>query len=482
MGRSVIKKPERVFARDEEWAALVEFATSPANELRLGIVSGRRRQGKTFLLQDLAEAVGGFHFVAVEATERDALRQYGIALAAHLEVGGQLTFANWDEAIGYTLDRCADRVVIIDEFPYLIRSSPSLPSILQREVDARGEGRGRGRLLLCGSAMSVMGGLLGGQAPLRGRASLELVVQPFDYRTAARFWNLGDPRLAVLVHAIVGGTPAYRKRFVDDDSPSSLEAFDDWVVRRVLSGRAPLLREARYLLSNESDVRDEALYHAVLGAIAAGNNRRGNIASYMERKSTDIAHPLAVLEDCRLIQRQDDALNKGKPHFRIVEPLITFYESVIRPSWTRLELGHAAETWRDSRSRFLSQVVGPHFESLCREFAMRAEASTFGGFAGEVSAGTVARSIEIDVVVLSPSYANEKRRLLSLGECKWGEVMDPGHLARLRDARDLIHMKGYDTRDTVLACYSGAGFDERLRQEARRDPRVLLVDLDRLYG
>lgn len=478
----MIEKPKRIFARDEEWDALVEFAESSADEMRLGLISGRRRQGKTFLLQDLAEATGGFLFVAVEATERDALRQYGAALAGFLGVGGQLQFADWDEAIRFTLDRCPDRVVIIDEFPYLVKASPSLPSILQREIDTRGEGRSRARLLLCGSAMSVMGGLLGGQAPLRGRASLELIVQPFDYRTAARFWGLTDPRLACLVHAIVGGTPAYRRRFVDDQAPAGMADFDAWVVRRVLGRAAPLLREARYLLSNESDIRDEALYHSVLGAIAMGNNRRGGIATYMERKSTDIAHPLAVLEDCQLIRKEDDALSKGKPLYRIAEPLITFYQAVIRPAWTQLELGHAEDAWRDRRASFHAQVVGPHFETLCREFTLRADQRTFGGLVGEVSAGTVARSIQLDIVALAPAAPNEKRRLLSLGECKWGEVMNLGHLDRLSDARDLIHMKGYDTRDTVLACYSGAGFEESLRAEARKDPRVLLVDLDMLYG
>ncbi|MBO0815945.1 MAG: hypothetical protein J2P30_12510 [Actinobacteria bacterium] len=67
--------------------------------------------------------------------------------------------------------------------------------------------------------MTVMGQLLAGQAPLRGRASLELPVRPFGYREAAAFWGVNDPQLAVLLHAIVGGTPAYRREFVAFDAP-----------------------------------------------------------------------------------------------------------------------------------------------------------------------------------------------------------------------------------------------------------------------
>ncbi|MGH3770525.1 MAG: hypothetical protein ACRDRW_03865 [Pseudonocardiaceae bacterium] len=105
--------------------------------------------------------------------------------------------------------------------------SPALPSILQREIDRAVSEGTTISLILCGSAMSVMGGLLAGNAPLRGRATLELVIRPFDYRLAARYWNVADTRLAVQVHAIVGGTPAYR-RFVSDDFPENAANFDEW--------------------------------------------------------------------------------------------------------------------------------------------------------------------------------------------------------------------------------------------------------------
>jgi hypothetical protein len=60
--------------------------------------------------------------------------------------------------------------------------------------------------------------------------------------------------------------------------------------------------------------------------------------------------------------------------------------------------------------------------------------------------------------------------------------MGLAHLTRLRRARDLLSAKGEQTADAVLACYSGAGFTEELRELAATDPRVLLVSLDRLYA
>jgi uncharacterized protein len=481
-------KPSWVFDRDFEWEALTRFATAPSPRVRLGIVSGRRRQGKTFLLRALAETTGAFYFVATEATSADSLREFGAALAEHSGAGAPYALAGWDDALRVLGETVPGGLAIIDEFPYMVRAEPALPSLIQRLVDGRawGEQEGGTRLLLCGSAMSVMGGLLAGSAPLRGRASLELVVRPFGFRTAAEFWQISDPRLAVLVNSIVGGTPAYRHEFVADDVPHSLADLDNWVTRTVLNPAVPLFREARYLLAEETGIREPALYNSVLAAIAAGNATRGGIANFVGRKSAELVHPLTVLEDSGLISRQADPFHGRRSTFRITEPLITFYEAVMRSTWGQLEQRQAAAVWRRQEATFSSKVTGPHFESLCRAWAAEAGQEVFGDLPAEVSAGAVTdpggrRQIEVDVAVLGPGEPGEPRRALSLGEAKWGKVMDVRHLDRLRRARDLLSVKGYDTAATVLACYSAAGFSDGLRSLAEAEPRVLLVGLDRLY-
>lgn len=74
----------------------------------------------------------------------------------------------------------------------------------------------------------------------------------------------------------------------------------------MLNPQSPLFREARYLLAEETGIRDPAPYHSVLGAIAAGNHTNGGIASFVGRKSAEITHPLNALEDCALIAREPD--------------------------------------------------------------------------------------------------------------------------------------------------------------------------------
>jgi AAA+ ATPase superfamily predicted ATPase len=186
--------------------------------VRLGIVSGRRRQGKTYLLDAAATTFGGFFFAATDSTETESLASFGRALAGY--GGGRYAFADWDEALQRLFGVVSDGLIIIDEFPYLMKGSPALPSLIQRALGPRGSAQqSRARMVLAGSAMSVMGRLLGGNAPLRGRASMEMIIRPFGYRDAARFWGISDPGLALLVHSVVGGTPAYRREFVTGDAP-----------------------------------------------------------------------------------------------------------------------------------------------------------------------------------------------------------------------------------------------------------------------
>ncbi|MGH4022280.1 MAG: AAA family ATPase [Pseudonocardiaceae bacterium] len=484
---SSIPRPADMFDRAWEWDALVRFCADTSSGATLGVVSGRRRQGKSYLLEALCSATGGFYFMATEATEAESLRQLAEAVADHLNMPAAPSLRDWEQAVDLllALGRDGPVPVVLDEFPYLCASSPALPSIVQKALGPRRAQRtgSRARLVLCGSAMTFMGGLLSGSAPLRGRAGLDLTVPTFDYRTAQEFWGIDDLPLAVRVHAVVGGTPAYRREYAGGDAPRGSDDFDGWVVRTVLNPASPLFKEARYLLAEEPSMRDKALYHSVLAAVAEGHGTRGAIARFVGRRDDALQHPLTVLEDAGLLRREPDVFRAGRSTVRIIEPLITFYHAVMRPEWARLERPGQAETvWTDARARFESAVLGPHFEQLCRDWAARfADDSTHGGRVAVVGSGVVndaarRRTWEVDVAARSADG-----RVLSLGEAKWGQVMDTDQLDRLRRIRQLLVAQDRDGAECArLVCFSGAGFTDELRA-AERDGQVVCVSLDRLY-
>src|SRR5690242_20750349 len=130
---SMVPKPARLFDRDDEWRELTEFTSSPRPGAALGLVYGRRRQGKTLLLELLALELGGFLFAATQQSEAQNLADLGAAYATYRGLRQPVVFGSYGEALDELL-RLGDeqaKTVIIDEFPYLVAATPALPSYLQ---------------------------------------------------------------------------------------------------------------------------------------------------------------------------------------------------------------------------------------------------------------------------------------------------------------------------------------------------------------
>ncbi|HEU0087978.1 MAG TPA: hypothetical protein VFQ77_10055 [Pseudonocardiaceae bacterium] len=138
-----MRKPSELHARDREWEALVDFVADPSVGATLGLVYGRRRQGKTLMLELLAEATGGFMFTAREQPQRQNLQELSAAYARYAGLPPSLAFDNWPDAIDALLGlgRAAPEAVpvIIDEFPNLVAQAPALPSVLQTALSPRSD-------------------------------------------------------------------------------------------------------------------------------------------------------------------------------------------------------------------------------------------------------------------------------------------------------------------------------------------------------
>ena len=490
-----LAKPHDVFARDQEWSDLVGFATSPDPGLRLAIVRGRRRQGKSFLLRRLARACNGFYYQALEEERTQALESFGAALGRHLGVpGGRLAFASWTEAVEALADlRGAGgrpALAVIDEFPYLLAHSPELQSVIQLAVDERRESSSPpSRLILCGSALATMSSLLAGSQALRGRATLDLVINAFDYRNAALFWGIADPRVAFPAYAVFGGTPGYRD-LLAVPAPKSLSGFGRWLAKGPLNPSSALFREDDYLLTGEPALSGRALYHAVLTAIAQGKTTQGAIAAALGREQRSVQYPLAALAEAGFVLRDDDLLRQRRPSYRLADPILRFHHAVTRPDLARFEDHRTDEAWADADERFRSQVLGPQFEQVARDFTARyAAAALLGGVASRVGRAVVndagARAThEVDVVAIDTSARRRQPRVVVLGEAKYSQrgcTLDD--VRRLERIRGLVAARrDVDATSARLALFSASGFHAELAGLAHRRDDIVLVDLDAIYG
>ena len=356
---------EDMIGREVEWKRLAEFATSGDPSASLGIVWGRRRVGKSFMLQDLAEQARGFYYHAVRGSSAEALRDLGERLGVQQGAVAPLSLGSWDEAIDalMALGRERELAVVLDEFPYLLEHTPALDSIVQRAYGARAETRlgSQTRLVLCGSAMSVMGKLLSGTAPLRGRAGLDLRVQPFDFRTARQLHDIDDLATAVEVYAVIGGVAAYAREMVANDLPAGPDDFDRWICRRVLSPGAPLFGEVDLLLGDDpavSKVRKPNLYHATLAGVALGHHAWSSLTSYVKISGSSLHSIVSALVSAEFIAEVEDPVRDNRPTYEPADPLIRFHYSVIRRHRARLGR-HAVDTaalWRELSVTFLAEA------------------------------------------------------------------------------------------------------------------------------
>lgn len=485
-----MRRPGDLHDRDTEWDDLADFVLQHGPGTRLAIVRGRRRQGKSYLLRRLAQATGGFYYQALEEERSQALAGFGRALGYYLKVpGGRLALDSWDDALNALGDMPKGRgpvPVVLDEFPYLLEHSPELSSQVQRFIDSTKDSEASLRIVLCGSALSVMAKLLEGTQALRGRASVDIVIGTFDYRTAAEFWGIRDPTAALLVHAVVGGTPGYRD-LLPAPPPKRRRDFARWLAAGPLNPASALFREDDYLLTEERALSDRQLYHSVVAAIAAGATSQTSIAQALGREQRSVQHPLRALTEAGFVVATDDALRSRRPIYRIADPIVRFHHVVTRRDVARFEDRRTAAAWADAQPRFATHVLGPHFEQVAREFTFRfASPGTTGGQVATVAPAVLndprnRTQHEVDVVAIGREPQGT-RSVLALGEAKHTEAKRTlADLARLEQLRDLIAAKHPSALTARLLLFSATGFDTNLTRHAANRDGISLIDTDRLY-
>ncbi len=485
--------PADLFGREREWASLARWIADPTPGLQVALVYGRRRQGKSFLLRRLARASGGFYHQAIQHEPAQALAELGEDLGAHLGVG-RLALASWSEALTLLAglgDRARAKpargpaVVVLDEFPYLYTSSRELPSVIQRAVDrSLDEASAPVRLILCGSALSVMSELVGASAPLHGRIHAQVVLSPFDYRGARDFWGVDDPALALALYAVVGGTPGYRD--LARGRPASLADFDEWVVERVLDPTSALFREDEVLLAETPDLVNRALYLSILSAVADGNVTQSAIAAAVGRGTSSIQHALESLERTGFVDKDDDVVRQRRPYYAIAEPLVRFHQAIRHRDAARFEDGDGRAAWRDARARFSSGILGPTWEGVVREYVRRFAPEGLVGDVARVGRTHVANpdaraDQEVDVVVVGRGSGPAGGRVRALGEATMRE-MAPRDLVRLEDTRARLARRAPRAALARLILASATGHESSLVAAAAARDDVALLGLADLYG
>jgi AAA+ ATPase superfamily predicted ATPase len=457
-----------------ELNALLEEGAS-----QLALVYGRRRVGKTTLLLNWAQQTGVRYLYWIARRETpDASRQdlaralWRWAYPQDAEVAPP-RFESWSQLFEQMARMLGDEpvVVIFDEFPYAVESDPSFPSHLQAAWDHLLKDKPI-KLILSGSHIGMMVEQLEYRAPLYGRITAQLPVDPLPFATFADFFPRYNAAERVAAYAVLGGVPAYLERFDDRHNLSAN-------MRRHLFRRTGMFRSEPMVLISDL-VRETRTYEAILRAIAAGHRTPADIAGATSLNAANLPPYLARLRDLGLVERRvpvtiplDQQRTTTRSRYHLRDAYLRFYFRFIEPNLSLVEQELIDLLWDRISEQFRSFIGLTAWEELCREWVLAQARRGQLPFAPEQVGSHWSQDAQVDVVAV-----NWRDRQILLGECKWGAApVDRSVIRELVDKAGKV-LPAPDWAPHY-AYFARAGFTDAAREEAASHG-ALLVDLEML--
>jgi uncharacterized protein len=371
------------YNRTHELSALERAWQHPQFGAQMALVYGRRRLGKTYLLQHFFRGGNLPHayFLADQSTasvQRLSLAQVLLDALPDAGVTAEEIATSWNTLFRFISQSLRNRKnpenstrfgLVLDEFSYLVQQTPELPSILQAWWDREGSTLPL-FLILCGSHLSVMAEMGAHTAPLFGRFTAGVhLLPPLLYEDTQLFYE-SHPYTnfeKLLLYGILGGTPRYHA-LVNATLPVA-EAMTDLLLRP----GAPLESEVRFLLGSEQ-IRDPAPYNAVLGAIAKGVTQSNAIANATGLENANLSYYLSRLVELQWVRRAYpyDETSDRRALWQIADPFLLFWYRLVQPLQSALAFSDPLTIWQERIVPMLPDYLGRYvFEEVAHQWLAR---------------------------------------------------------------------------------------------------------------
>lgn len=336
------------------------------------VMYGRRRVGKTTILQEFAHKHNVVFFSAQEKNDALNLSDFSKIVQIHFDQHFIAAFPGWEDAFNYVSVRSdvsgqssEKTVVIIDEFPFIAKQNPTVKSILQHSVDHDWKNKNL-MLILCGSSVSFMlNDVMGYESPLYGRATSTMEVLPFDYLESADFFPGYSEIQKAIAYGILGGIPRYLSEFSDQrDIQKNIQ-------ERVLMLGAFLYDEPSAMLRME--LREPGVYASILEAIANGHNKICEIADAIHEDSAKVSKYLTTLITLRIVQKQwpcGEVEGGKKVLYHLTDQYFRFWYRYVFTNKSYYELLGPEDASMEIEEN-LNDFMGPVFETICIQYLKR---------------------------------------------------------------------------------------------------------------
>ena len=391
------------------------------NDFQFTVIYGRRRIGKTSLINEFLKDKKAIYYVALEENAEDNLKRFSdaISIFKNTDQGGKEKFANFEECFK-EITRLAQKqrvILVIDEFPYLAKAYPTISSMLQSYIDHEFKETNL-FLILCGSSMSFMERqVLGYQSPLYGRRTLALKLEPFKLSEAHEMLPKLSKEDAFIINTVCGGVPQYLSYMSDSMSVA------DNIKKNFLSKSGRLFDEPNNLLQQE--LRDPTNYNSIINAIASGASKHSKIAQSAHLQTGPLTTYLNNLIDLGIVEKKLPVTEQKKSKsknivYRICDGMFRFWYTFVGKQTDLIERGLTDLAWVKVQ-KGLSDFMGPEFEKYSQDFMWSQEIKEkivpnpfihLGNWWGTDK--RTHQQVELDIVGFS-----DDERDGYFGECKW---------------------------------------------------------------
>lgn len=454
--------------RKKELGAL--RALFESNKFEFAVIYGRRRVGKTMLLNEFCKGKKAVFFTGIETSVAENLSQLSKAVLEHSNAK-ESSFDSFEKVFSY-VDSLAqnERIIfVIDEYPYLAKSEPSIPSLLQKHID-HGWKNSKLMLVLCGSSMSFMENqVLGYKSPLYGRKTSQLKIQPFSFFESCDLCKLFETEQQAVLYGALWGVPEYYSHL------NFQKNLDDNIVDLMFKPGGRLFEEPLNLLKQE--MRTPATYNAVIMAIAQGASRLNEISTRAGLETSAASNVLTALMELGIVKREIPATEKSsrKSIYIINDLMYRFWFSFVWENQTNINRGIGDIVYQKFVKNKLNEYMGHVFEEICLQYLYTQKGlsllpflpQTMGRWWG--SNAQKKREEEIDILGL-----DDNNQLFC--ECKWtNKLVDVDVFNALVEKSQLLSGK-----NKHYIFFSKSGFTKKFIQIADSRSDVSLVTFEEM--
>lgn len=401
--------------REKEMKTLEdEYSTKESSFV---VIYGRRRVGKTTLIDRfLDEHENTIYFMATAERNEQNLRSFRDAVSE--AIGNNLlsrSEAGWEETFRYITEYEPERkkIIAIDEFQYIAMKDPSFPSVLQRIWDTVLKENSI-MLIICGSLINMMRSqTLDRSSPLYGRRTSQIRMGQIPFVSYSEFCPELNEKALIEHYAVTGGVPKYIESFIGYD-----DIFEG-IEHNILNENSYLFNEVSFLL--EKEVSDAGSYFTLLKAIAAGNHKMSEIASFIGMRQSDLTLILRTLRELDILERRVPVTEKNpekskKGLYFIKDNYISFWFRYVYPNMSMLERGKKDHVLDIIRRSFSQNHMPGIYEDVCREIVWNIPKNVLGFSVSDVGSYWGKEASETEIVTLSSD-----RKHVLLGECKYSQ-------------------------------------------------------------